>query len=155
VVDTSGSIAGPYCSLILAALGADVIKIEHPDRGDDIRRWGPPYWASESTSYLGMNAGKRSVALDLKRDPHRRLLHRLVAGTDVFLQAWRPGVAERLGADFETLRQLNPSIVYGSVSAFGGVGPLAESVHWSSTEAHRALRCLFSSRATTGQPVGR
>jgi formyl-CoA transferase/CoA:oxalate CoA-transferase len=111
--------------MILAAFGADVIKIERPDHGDDIRSWGPPFWGPESASYLGMNAGKRSVCLDLKDEDDRRRLYRMLEGADVFLESWRPGVARRLGVDFESLIELNPAIVYGSVSAFGDVGPLA------------------------------
>src|SRR5262249_49625767 len=120
-----GSIAGPYCSLVLAAFGADVIKVERPTGGDDIRSWGPPFWGPESASFLGMNAGKRSVCLDLKDPGDREQLDRMIEEADVFLQSWSPGVAERLGLGFGSLTEINPTIVYGSVSAYGDVGPLA------------------------------
>lgn len=123
VVDLTTSIAGPYCTLILAALGADVVKIERPGSGDDTRAWGPPFWEGESAAYLAVNAGKRSLAVDLSDEAGREVVARLVEGADVFVQNLRPDRAERLGLGFEALRARNPRLVYCSIGAFGNVGP--------------------------------
>ena len=94
VVDVTTSLAGPYCTEVLAALGADVVKVEPPS-GDEARPWGPPFWNGESTMFLAMNAGKRSLALDLRRGLD--VLLRLADGADVFIQSLRPGAAEARG----------------------------------------------------------
>ena len=126
VLDVTTSIAGPYCAQILAALGADVVKVERPDTGDDGRAWGPPFWNGEGTMFLSANAGKRSLALSLRDPRGREALLRLVDGADVFLQSLRPGLADELGLGPEALRERNPSLVYCSVGAYGHVGPLKE-----------------------------
>ena len=123
VVDVSTSLAGPYCTQVLGALGADVVKVEPPATGDEARAWGPPFWNGESAMFLAMNASKRSLALDLRRG--RDVLLRLGAGADVFLQSLRPGLAEELGLGPVALRERNPGLVYCSVGAFGSRGPLA------------------------------
>jgi crotonobetainyl-CoA:carnitine CoA-transferase CaiB-like acyl-CoA transferase len=125
VVDVTTSIAGPYCAEILAALGADVVKVERPDTGDDGRAWGPPFWNGESTMFLAVNAGKRSLAVSLRDERGREAVLRLVDGADVFLQSLRPGLAERLGLGPDPLRGRNPRLVYCSIGAYGGAGPLA------------------------------
>ena len=125
VVDLTTSIAGPYCTLILAALGADVLKVERPPHGDDTRAWGPPFWDGESVTFLAMNAGKRSLLLDVTSERGRRTLFRLVEHADVFVQNLRPGLAERLGYGPAALAEHNPSLVYCSIGAFGNRGPLA------------------------------
>ena len=124
VLDVTTSIAGPYCAQALAALGADVIKVERPDTGDDGRAWGPPFWDGEGTMFLSANAGKRSLALSLRDPRGREALLRLVEQSDVFLQSLRPGLAERLGLGPDEVRARNPRIVYCSVGAYGHVGPL-------------------------------
>jgi crotonobetainyl-CoA:carnitine CoA-transferase CaiB-like acyl-CoA transferase len=125
VLDVTTSIAGPYCAQILAALGADVIKVERPDTGDDGRAWGPPFWNGEGTMFLSANAGKRSLALSLRDERGRAALLRLVEGADVFLQSLRPGLADNLGLGPDALRGRNPRLVYCSVGAYGRVGPQA------------------------------
>ena len=125
VLDVTTSIAGPYCGQILAALGADVVKVERPDTGDDGRAWGPPFWAGEGTMFLSANAGKRSLALSLRDPRGRDALLRLADRADVFLQSLRPGLAEELGLGPEPLRARNPRLVYCSVGAYGRTGPLA------------------------------
>ena len=95
VLDVTTSIAGPYCAQILSALGADVIKVERPDTGDDGRAWGPPFWNGESAMFLSVNAGKRSLAVSLADERGREILLRLADSADVFLQSLRPGLAER------------------------------------------------------------
>ena len=96
VVDVTTSIAGPCCAEILAALGAEVVKVERPDTGDDGRAWGPPFWNGESAMFLSVNAGKRSLAVSLAEERGREVVLRLAAGADVF-QSLRPGLAGRLG----------------------------------------------------------
>jgi crotonobetainyl-CoA:carnitine CoA-transferase CaiB-like acyl-CoA transferase len=122
VVDVTSSLAGPYCTEILAALGADVVKVEHPRRGDEARAWGPPFWEDASVMFYAANLGKRSLALDLKRG--RDVLLQLVDGADVFLQSLRPGTAKRLGFGPDELRARNPRLVYCDIGAFGRAGPL-------------------------------
>src|ERR687896_269251 len=123
VLDVTTSIAGPYCAQILAALGADVVKVERPDTGDDARAWGPPFWNGESPMFLSANAGKRSLAVSLREPRGREVVLRLAGRADVFLQSLRPGLAERLGLGPDVLRGLSPRLVYCSVGAYGRVGP--------------------------------
>ena len=121
VVDVTTSLAGPYCTEILAALGADVVKIEPPGSGDEARTWGPPFWEGESTLFLTVNAGKRSVCIDLRRGID--VVHRLVDRADVFVQSLRPGLADERGLGAEALRARNSRLVYCSIRSFGPVGP--------------------------------
>jgi crotonobetainyl-CoA:carnitine CoA-transferase CaiB-like acyl-CoA transferase len=121
VIDVTTSLAGPYCTEVLAALGADVIKVEPPEAGDEARSWGPPFWNGESTMFLAMNAGKRSLALDLRRG--LEVLLRLADGADVFIQSLRPGVAEARGFGAGAVRARNPRLVYATIGAFGRGGP--------------------------------
>jgi crotonobetainyl-CoA:carnitine CoA-transferase CaiB-like acyl-CoA transferase len=125
VVDVTTSIAGPYCAEILAALGADVVKVERPDTGDDGRAWGPPFWNGESAMFLSVNAGKRSLAVSLADERGREIVMRLAAGADVFLQSLRPGLAGRLGLGADLVRARNPRLVYCSIGAYGTPGPLS------------------------------
>ena len=122
VVDVTSSLAGPYCTEILGALGADVVKVEHPRRGDESRAWGPPFHDGSSVMFYAANLGKRSLALDLGLGLD--VLLRLVDTADVFLQSLRPGTAARLGFGVETLRERNPRLVYCDIGAFGRTGPM-------------------------------
>jgi crotonobetainyl-CoA:carnitine CoA-transferase CaiB-like acyl-CoA transferase len=124
VVDVTSSLAGPYCTEILGALGADVVKVEHPERGDEARAWGPPFWEGSSVMFYAANLNKRSVALDVKRGPE--VLLRLVDSAQVFLQSLRPGTARRLGFGPDELRRRNPQLVYCDIGAFGRRGPLSD-----------------------------
>ena len=125
VLDLTSSLAGPTATEILGALGADVVKIEHPGRGDEARDWGPRFFDGGSVMFFAANAGKRSLALDLKSPAGLDVLLRLADGADVAVQSLRPGTAERLGFGPETLRARNPRLVYASIGAFGRSGPLA------------------------------
>jgi crotonobetainyl-CoA:carnitine CoA-transferase CaiB-like acyl-CoA transferase len=125
VLDLTSSLAGPYCTQILAALGADVIKVEHPARGDEARAWGPEFADEGSVIFFAANAGKRSLALDISTDPGREVLLRLVDRADVFLQSLRPGTAERHRLGPDRLRARNPRLVYCTIGAYGRRGPLA------------------------------
>ncbi len=119
VLDLTRVLSGPYASMILADLGADVVKVERPGRGDDTRSFGPPFAEGVSTYFLGVNRGKRSVVLDLKKSDGRATLTRLAAVADVVIENFRPGVMERLGLGFDTLAEANPRLVYCSISGFG------------------------------------
>jgi crotonobetainyl-CoA:carnitine CoA-transferase CaiB-like acyl-CoA transferase len=124
VVDLTSSLAGPYCTEILGALGADVVKVEHPERGDEARAWGAPFFEGSSVMFYAANLNKRSLALDLKRG--RDVLLRLVDSADVFLQSLRPGTARRLGFGPDELRARHPDLVYCDIGAFGRAGPLRD-----------------------------
>lgn len=123
VADFSRVLAGPLCAQTLADLGADVIKVERPGSGDDTRQWGPPFVDQGSTYYLGLNRGKRSLALDLRDLSDQRLARELCARADVVLESFRPGTMQRLGLGYETVREDNPAVVYTSISAFGSGEP--------------------------------
>ncbi len=126
VADLTENVAGPFCTQVLGDMGADVVKVEHPERGDDARAWAPPWWGTESATFLALNRNKRSLAVDLKHDAGQEILRRLVTRADVVVQSLRPGAAARLGLDFDGTRALNPRIVYCSVTAFGRRGPLRD-----------------------------
>jgi CoA:oxalate CoA-transferase len=119
VLDLSRVLAGPYCTLVLADLGADVVKIERPGTGDETRGWGPPYAGGESAYYLSVNRGKRSCAIDLSTDEGRRLAFELCARADVVIENFKTGTAERLGLDRASVAERNPSVVYCSITGFG------------------------------------
>jgi len=125
VVDVTSSLAGPTATQLLAALGADVVKVE-PLAGDHARAWGPPFLDGESAMFLAGNAGKRSLAIELGDERGRDIVLRLVDRADVFLQSLRPGAAERHGLGLDELRDRNPQLVYCSIGAFGARGPLSE-----------------------------
>ena len=126
VVDLTQNVAGPFCTQILGDMGADVIKIERPGRGDDSRAWAPPFWGDESTTFMSVNRNKRSLALNLKHDGALEVLKRLIARGDVFVQSLRAGVVDELGLDYPRARAINARLVYCSITAFGTRGPLAD-----------------------------
>ena len=125
VVDLTQNVAGPFCTQILGDMGAEVVKVERPGRGDDARAWAPPFWGQESATFMAFNRNKRSLCLDLKRDGGLEVLRRLVARADVFVQSLRPGAVAELGLDHARAVALNPRLVYCSITAFGARGPLA------------------------------
>ncbi len=126
VLDCSQILAGPYCSMLLADMGADVVKIEKPDGGDDTRRMGPPFMEGESAAFLAMNRNKRSIVINFKNPAGIDAMHRMVRRADVVIENYRSGVMERLGLGYETLREINPRIIYCSISGFGRTGPYAQ-----------------------------
>jgi crotonobetainyl-CoA:carnitine CoA-transferase CaiB-like acyl-CoA transferase len=126
VLDLTQNVAGPYCTQILGDLGADVIKVERPGRGDETRAWAPPMWGPEGALFLSFNRNKRSLALDVKAPEARPVVERLVRRADVLVQSFRPGSAEALGFGAAQARGLNPRLVYCSVTAFGTRGPLRD-----------------------------
>ncbi len=124
VVDVTSSLAGPTSTQLLAALGADVVKVE-PVGGDHARDWGPPFWDGEGAMFLASNAGKRSLALELGDPRGLEALLRLADGADVLVQSLRPGAAERHGFGADVVRARNPRLVYCTIGAFGATGPLS------------------------------
>jgi crotonobetainyl-CoA:carnitine CoA-transferase CaiB-like acyl-CoA transferase len=125
VLDLTSSFAGPTATAILGALGADVVKVERPGAGDEARDWGPPFFAGGSVMFFSVNAGKRSLALDLHAPGGVETLLRLAGGADVLVQSLRPGAAERLGIGADVVRARSPRLVYATIGAFGRTGPLA------------------------------
>jgi crotonobetainyl-CoA:carnitine CoA-transferase CaiB-like acyl-CoA transferase len=149
VLDLTSSFAGPTATAILAALGADVIKIEHPGRGDESREWGPRFFEGGSVMFFAANAGKRSLALDLSSRAGLDALLRLVDGADIAVQSLRPGAAERLGLGPETLRRRNPRLVYATIGAFGRAGPLAAEPGYDPL-----MQAAAGIMSITGEPDG-
>ena len=123
VLDLSRVLAGPYCTMLLADLGAEVIKVERPGTGDDTRQWGPPFAGGESTYYLSCNRNKKSITLNLKSDRGRAIAAELAAQSDVVVENLLPGTLSEYGLGYETLRQANPRLVYCSITGFGQNGP--------------------------------
>src|SRR4026207_2497229 len=123
VLDFTRVLSGPYCTMLLADMGARVIKLEQPARGDDTRGWGPPFINGESAYFLSINRNKESLTLDLKQPSARPILESLLARTDVLVENFRPGTMERLGLSYEALAEKHPRLIYCSISGFGQTGP--------------------------------
>jgi crotonobetainyl-CoA:carnitine CoA-transferase CaiB-like acyl-CoA transferase len=119
VVDLSRVLAGPYCTMVLADLGADVVKVERPQGGDETRSWGPPFAGGEAAYYLSVNRGKRSCAIDLSQPEGRDLALELCAGADAVIENFKVGGADRLGVGYDAVRARNPGVVYCSITGFG------------------------------------
>jgi formyl-CoA transferase len=123
VIDLSRVLAGPYCTMILGDLGATVIKVEQPGKGDDTRHFGPPYIAGESAYYLGLNRNKRSITLDFSTPEGKQRLLDLLRTATVLVENFRPGTLEKQGLGYEALKALNPGLIYCSISGYGQTGP--------------------------------
>ncbi len=124
VIDLTRVLAGPFCAMALGDMGAEVIKVEEPGKGDDTRGW-PPFAGGEATYFMSVNRSKKSLTLNLKAPEGQAILHGLIARADVVLENFRPGTMERLGFGFEALRRKNPRLIYCSISGFGESGPEA------------------------------
>jgi crotonobetainyl-CoA:carnitine CoA-transferase CaiB-like acyl-CoA transferase len=152
VADFSRVLAGPLAAMLLGDLGADVIKVERPDGGDDTRAWGPPWHAGESTYYLGLNRNKRSIALDLASAEDRALARELGARADVLIESFRPGLIASWGLDGDSLRAAgNPGLVSCSVTAFGTTSDEATALPGYDF----LLQAMGGLMAVTGEPDGR
>ncbi|MBX9603786.1 MAG: CoA transferase [Bryobacteraceae bacterium] len=123
VLDFSHALAGPYCTMLLADYGATVYKIESPEGGDVGRSWGPPYTGEDSSYFLGLNASKQGVAIDLKKPEGVELCRKLIGKADVLIENMRPGVMDRLGLSYSAARARNPRLIYCSISGYGQNGP--------------------------------
>ena len=122
VVDLTRVLAGPFCSMSLGDMGAEVIKVEEPGKGDDTRGW-PPFAGGEATYFMSVNRNKKSLTLNMKAPEGQAILRRLIAKADVVIENFRPGTMERLGFGYDVLRKLNPRLIYCSISGFGESGP--------------------------------
>ena len=123
VLDLTRVLSGPYCTMLLADMGARVVKVEQPGKGDDTRAWGPPFLEGESAYFLSVNRNKESVSLDFKRPEGRAVLDRLIAKADVLVENFRPGTLAKIGLDYASLAAAHPRLVYCSISGFGQSGP--------------------------------
>jgi crotonobetainyl-CoA:carnitine CoA-transferase CaiB-like acyl-CoA transferase len=150
VADFSRVLAGPLAAMLLGDLGADVIKVERPDGGDDTRAWGPPWCDEGSTYHLGLNRNKRSVTLDFKNPADLELARRLCARADVVVESFRPGTIDRLGLGYAAVRDGNPGVVFCSISAFG-TGERAAALPGYDL----LLQAMSGLMSITGEPDGR
>jgi crotonobetainyl-CoA:carnitine CoA-transferase CaiB-like acyl-CoA transferase len=123
ILDLTRVLSGPYCTMLLADLGARVIKIEQPGKGDDTRAWGPPFLANESAYFLSTNRTKESVTIDFRQADGVTLVHALAARADVLVENFKPGTLEKAGLDYASLAPRFPRLVYCSISGFGQTGP--------------------------------
>jgi formyl-CoA transferase len=123
VLDLSRILAGPFCTMMLGDLGAEIIKLERPGSGDDTRTWGPPFSGGESAYYLCCNRNKKSMTVDLRSPEGQELVRRLAAESDVLVENFTPGLMKRFGLDYESLRRLYPRLIYCSITAYGQDGP--------------------------------
>lgn len=156
VVDLTRVMSGPYCSMMLADMGADVVKIEAPGKGDDTRAWGPPWvdgpdGARESAYYLSVNRNKRSIVLDLKSEFGKDVLWRLIDRGDVVVENFSPGTAGRLGFGYEAVKERKPDIVYCSVSGFGQTGPASQRTAYDLIV--QGMSGMMSVTGPPGQPT--
>jgi crotonobetainyl-CoA:carnitine CoA-transferase CaiB-like acyl-CoA transferase len=123
VLDLTRVLSGPFCTMMLADMGARVIKVERPGDGDETRAWGPPFVGGESAYFLGTNRNKESITLDFKRPEGRRIINRLIDRADVIVENFRPGTLARMGLDYASLEEAHPKLIYASISGFGQTGP--------------------------------
>lgn len=148
VLDLSRVLAGPYCTMVLGDLGADVIKVESPE-GDETRGWGPPFAEGESAYYLCVNRNKRSIIVDFKTEDGRAMLHRLVERSDVLVENFRPGTLARYGLDFASASEINPALIYCSITGFGQSGPLRDKPGYDFM-----IQAMGGLMSITGEPDG-
>jgi crotonobetainyl-CoA:carnitine CoA-transferase CaiB-like acyl-CoA transferase len=149
VLDLSRILSGPFATMILADLGADVIKLENPAGGDDTREWAPPYQGDQSAYFLSINRNKRGIAVDLKSDEGRKIAQSLAEQADILVENFRPGAAARLGLGYQELSARNPRLIYASISGFGQTGPDAQLPGYDAIA--QAIGGLVS---VTGEPEG-
>ncbi|KAK0743664.1 CoA-transferase family III domain-containing protein [Schizothecium vesticola] len=162
VLDMTRVLAGPYCTQILGDLGAEVIKIEHPTRGDDTRAWGPPYarykpgsseeGPGESAYFLGVNRNKKSIALSFQDPAGVEILHKLAAKCDILVENYIPGALKKYGMDYDTIHKINPGLIYASITGYGQTGPYSQRAGYDvMVEAEFGLMHITGNR--DGPPV--
>jgi formyl-CoA transferase/CoA:oxalate CoA-transferase len=149
VLDLTRILSGPFSTMILADLGADVVKIEDTVHGDDTRQWGPPFHGDDAAYYHSVNRNKRSLAVDLKTEEGRGLVRRLAISADVLVENFRPGTAARLGLGYDELREVNPRLVYGSVSGYGHTGPMSRDAGYDAI-----AQAMSGAMSVTGEADG-
>lgn len=148
VLDLSRVLAGPYCTMVLGDLGADVIKVESPE-GDETRGWGPPFAAGESAYYLCVNRNKRSIVVDFKTEEGLAILYKLIKQSDVLVENFRPGTLARFSLDFESAAALKPNLIYCSITGFGQTGPLRDKPGYDFM-----IQAMGGLMSFTGEPDG-
>ncbi len=155
ILDLSRVLAGPYCTMILGDLGAEVIKVESPDVGDETRKWGPPFQHDVSAYYLCANRNKKSVTIDLKSDAGIKQIKALIKEADVVINNFKTGTMERFGLDYDTLSALNKRVVYCSITGFGETGPYKEMPGYDFIiQAMSGLMSITGNEASGPQKVG-
>jgi len=150
VIDLTQDFAGPFCTMILSDLGAEVIKIEKPGGGDETRAWGPPFVNGISYYFLSLNRGKKSVILDLKKLEAQRIIRKLVVDADIFVESSRPGQMARFNLDYPKLRKINKALVYASISSFGQTGPYRDRLGYDLIAF--AMSGIMASTGEDGRP---
>jgi crotonobetainyl-CoA:carnitine CoA-transferase CaiB-like acyl-CoA transferase len=146
VLDLSRTLAGPFCTMNLGDMGADVVKVEEPTRGDETRQWSP-YWDGQSCFYLSVNRNKRNIAVNLKHPEGAAVVKKLAAKADVMIESFRTGTTEKMGLGYDDIRAMNPRVIYCSISGFGRTGPLRQKGGYDlMVQAYSGLM------STTGEP---
>jgi formyl-CoA transferase/CoA:oxalate CoA-transferase len=155
IVDLTRVLSGPYCTMILGDLGARIIKVEHPGKGDDTRHWGPPFIGDESAYFLSINRNKESVTVDFKFAEGREVLHRLLGRADVFVENFRPGTLDRAGLGWDALHATYPGLVYASISGYGQTGPRRDEAGYDAVmQAEGGLMSVTGDEHTPGYRMG-
>ena len=147
VLDLTRALAGPYCTMMLGDYGADVVKIELPGTGDDTRHWAPPFIGDQSAYFLSINRNKRSMTLNLRHDRGKEIFMRMAKEADVVVENFTPGVVERLGIGYESVKAINSGVVYCSISGFGQTGPYRNKSAYDQT-----MQGLGGIMSLTGEP---
>jgi formyl-CoA transferase/CoA:oxalate CoA-transferase len=150
VIDLTQDFAGPFCTMILSDLGAEVVKIEKPGTGDETRAWGPPFINGTSYYFLSLNRGKKSVTLDLKTREAQSIIRKLVVDADVFVESSQPGRMARFNLDYPRLRKINKALVYASISSFGQTGPYRDRLGYDLIAF--AMSGIMASTGEAGRP---
>ncbi len=150
VVDLTKDFAGPFCTMILSDLGAEVIKVEKPGTGDETRAWGPPFVDGQSYYFLSLNRGKKSIVLDLKTVVAQKIIRKLVQDSDILVESFRPGTLARYRLDYPSLRRVNKALVYCSISGFGQTGPYRDRPGYDITAF--AMSGIMSTTGEEGRP---
>ena len=155
ILDLTRVLSGPYCTMVLSDLGARVIKVEQPGKGDDTRAWGPPFLGDESAYFLSINRNKESVTLDFKPPAGREVLETLIARADVFVENFRPGTLARAGFGFEAVHARFPRLVYASISGYGQTGPRSDEAGYDAVmQAEGGLMSVTGDADRPGYRMG-
>ena len=149
ILDVSRVLAGPFCSMILGDLGAEVIKIEHNASGDETRGWGPPFVNGESAYYLCANRNKQSMTLNLKSEEGKKIFSKLAFTSDVVIQNFKSGTLEKMGLGYSQLKAINPGLILASITGFGSTGPYKDLPGYD-----YIIQAMSGLMSITGEPEG-